>query len=134
MGYLLRALLDRLGLEPDSPQLRLISTSASIEDDAESRLYLQQFFGRDHSSFDVVPGVRRHFETSPSGLSPYVSRLTALDRSLDEQPLDQAASTFATAVGVTPTGNAARDLAESLEHIRALEPVAIGRSARPLHA
>ena len=123
VGYLLRALLDRLGLEPDSSQLRLISTSASIEDDAESRLYLQQFFGRDHSSFDVVPGVRRHFEASPSGLSPYVSRLTALDSSLDEQPLDQAASTFATAVGVTPTGDAARDLAESLKHIRALEPV-----------
>ena len=66
VGYLLRALLDRLGLEPDSSQLRLISTSASIEDDAESRLYLQQFFGRDHSSFDVVPGARRHFEASPS--------------------------------------------------------------------
>jgi Lhr-like helicase len=123
VGYLLRALLDRLGIEPDSPQLRLISTSASIEDDAESRLYLEQFFGRDRSSFDVIPGQRRSFETPPSGLSPYVAQLTALDAALDQQPVGQAASAFAVAVGITPTGDAGSDLAESLEHIRALEPV-----------
>src|SRR5258708_7717275 len=37
VGYLLRALLHRLGLQPDSSQLRLIATSASIENDAASR-------------------------------------------------------------------------------------------------
>jgi len=123
VGYLLRALLDRLGIEPDSPQLRLIATSASIENDAESRLYLEQFFGRDRSSFEVIPGERRHFQSPPSGLAPYVSRLAALDAALDQQPVNEASSTFAAAVGITPTGEAGRDLAESLEHIRALEPV-----------
>src|SRR5262249_13235783 len=123
VGYLLRALLERLGLDPDSPQLRLIATSASIEDDAESRLYLQQFFGRDRSSFEVIPGVRRHFETPPSGLAPHVSRLAALDAALDQQPPDQVASAFATSVGVTPTGNSGADFAAALENIRALEPV-----------
>lgn len=123
VGYLLRALLDRLGLDPDSPQLRLIATSASIEDDVESRLYLQQFFGRDRSSFDVIPGVRRHFEPPPSGLAPFVPRLAALDAALDQQPPDQAASAFATSVGVSPTGNAGADFAAALENIRALEPV-----------
>src|SRR5215510_1419126 len=31
VGYLLRALLHRLGVTPDSPQLRIIGTSASME-------------------------------------------------------------------------------------------------------
>lgn len=125
VGYLLRALLHRLELEPDSPQLRLIATSASIEDDAESRLYLEQFFGRDRSSFDVVPGDRRHFEAPPSGLSPYVSQLAALDRALDQQPVIQAAGAFAASVGVAPTGEIGRDFAESLERIRGFEPVRV---------
>lgn len=123
VGYLLRALLYRLGLEPDSPQLRLIATSASIENDAASRLYLEQFFGRDRASFDVIPGERRHFEAPLAGLSPYVSQLASLDAALDQQPVSQAAAAFATSVGVVPTGDAGRDFAESLAHIRALEPV-----------
>ena len=42
VGYLLRALLHRLGLAPDSPQLRIIATSASIEaNDPGSLQYLQ---------------------------------------------------------------------------------------------
>jgi DEAD/DEAH box helicase domain-containing protein len=123
VGYLLRALLHRLELEPDSPQLRLIATSASIEDDSESRVYLEQFFGRHRSSFDVIPGQRRQFEAPPSGLSPYMTRLAALDTDLDQKPLSQAARAFATAVGVTPTGEAGGDLAASLQHIRAFEPV-----------
>jgi DEAD/DEAH box helicase domain-containing protein len=131
VGYLLRALLDRLGLEPDSPQLRLIATSASIEDDGESRLYLEQFFGRDRSSFHVIPGTRRHFDAPAAGLTLYVSPLAALDHDLDQRPVSQAASTFATAVGVTPTGDAGRDLAESLQHIRALEPVRLAGEPGP---
>ena len=31
VAYLLRVLLDRLGLSPDSPQLRIIASSASLE-------------------------------------------------------------------------------------------------------
>jgi len=123
VGYLLRALLHRLGLEPDSPQLRLIATSASIDDDSESRLYLEQFFGRDRASFDVIPGERRHFEPPPSGLSPFVPQLAALDSALDQQTVSAAAGAFATSVGVQPTGNASQDFAQALEHIRALEPV-----------
>ena len=44
VGYLLRAFLNRIGLNPDHPQLRIIATSASIENDEESLEYLEQFF------------------------------------------------------------------------------------------
>jgi ATP-dependent helicase YprA (DUF1998 family) len=38
VGYLIRTLLDRIGLTPDSPQLRIIATSASIDASDDSRL------------------------------------------------------------------------------------------------
>lgn len=54
--YLLRALLDRLGLPPDSDQLRIISSSASLESGATGLQYLEQFFGRDLNRFRVIGG------------------------------------------------------------------------------
>ena len=50
-----RSLLDRLGLEPHSPQLRCLATSASI-DGEEGREYLEQFFGVDRATFEIFPG------------------------------------------------------------------------------
>src|SRR5262249_23246564 len=61
-GYLLRALLLRLGLAPDSPQLRIIATSASVSGTEGSRSYLEEFFGRDRTSFVIVSGTQRGFE------------------------------------------------------------------------
>ena len=45
VAYLLRTLFNRLGLEPNSPKLRIIASSASLEGD-EGREYLRQFFAR----------------------------------------------------------------------------------------
>jgi ATP-dependent helicase YprA (DUF1998 family) len=47
VGYLLRAFLHRIGLTPDSPQLRVIATSASIEDDADSSILSSSWGGTD---------------------------------------------------------------------------------------
>ena len=48
VAYLLRTLFNRLGLDPDSPKLRIIASSASLEDDTGSKghEYLRQFFAR----------------------------------------------------------------------------------------
>ena len=62
VGYLLRAFLHRIGLDPESPQLRIISTSASVRDEDESRTYLQEFFGRSSKSFVVRAGERVRFD------------------------------------------------------------------------
>lgn len=50
VAYLLRLLLLRLGLTPDSPQLRILTTTASLEDDANGRRFVSEFFGRETDS------------------------------------------------------------------------------------
>lgn len=59
VAMIVRNLLNRFGLEPDSPQLRCIATSASLSDDKRGLDYLEQFFGVDRSSFYVTPGQPR---------------------------------------------------------------------------
>ncbi len=56
VAYLLRALLDRLGLAPDSEQLRIVASSASLESGTTGLQYLEQFFGRDRNRFRVIGG------------------------------------------------------------------------------
>lgn len=57
VAYLLRLLLNRLGLTPDSPQLRILASSASLEpEDAGSRKFLHEFFGAQAGSFDIIAG------------------------------------------------------------------------------
>ncbi len=120
VGYLLRALLDRLGLTPDSPQLRIIATSASIEDDAASRLYLEQFFGRDPDSFRVIPGHQRQFPSGPRNLAGQGARF-ARTGSAPTVDINAAALDLAGAPG---SGEEAPErLASALEEIGALEAV-----------
>ena len=59
VAMVIRNLLMRLGLEPDSPQLRVIGTSASLAGHDEGLRYLQEFFGVPRASFAVVPGKTR---------------------------------------------------------------------------
>ncbi len=57
VAYLLKLLLLRLGLSPDSPKLRVLGSSASLEqDDPESLEFLSDFFGRRWASSQIVPG------------------------------------------------------------------------------
>lgn len=55
VAIVVRNLLDRLGLKHDSPQLRCLGTSASL-DGEEGRNYLEQFFGVNKNTFSVYPG------------------------------------------------------------------------------
>lgn len=57
VAMIVRNLLGRLGLEADSPQLRCIATSASL--DQSGKQFLQEFFGVDKSSFMVTAGKPR---------------------------------------------------------------------------
>lgn len=54
VAYLIRLLLDRLGLTPDSPQLRILGSSASLEDPDSGKQFIQQFFGLDESDDRLV--------------------------------------------------------------------------------
>ncbi len=79
VALLLRNLLQRLDLDPDSTQLRCVGTSASLGNDAAH--YLQEFFGVPSSRFTIIEGA-----TVP--LSPSVRDALPLDRAQFEQHPD----------------------------------------------
>lgn len=55
VAYLIRLLLHRLGLSPDSRQLRILASSASLEqEDPESSKFVREFFGRE--GIGILPG------------------------------------------------------------------------------
>jgi DEAD/DEAH box helicase domain-containing protein len=62
VAFLLRNFLDRLGLTADSPQLRVVGTSASLDNSGAE--YLEQFFGVDRSRFEIISGVPREVRAS----------------------------------------------------------------------
>lgn len=74
VAYIVRLLLHRLGLDPDSPKLRILTTTASIEDSSEGRDFLRQFFGRDPKRFKVISGAQTPPKSgSHTELSPYAT-------------------------------------------------------------
>ena len=60
VAMIVRNLLSRLGVAPDSSNLRCIATSASLGDDESGLDYLEAFFGVDRRSFFVTSGEPRH--------------------------------------------------------------------------
>jgi hypothetical protein len=57
VAYLLRLLLNRLGLATDSPKLRLLGSSASLDPQDENSLeYLSGFFGVAWDPLNIIPG------------------------------------------------------------------------------
>jgi DEAD/DEAH box helicase domain-containing protein len=57
VAFLLRLLLERLGLKPGHPKLRVLAASASLEpNDPKSIKFLAEFFGGSWNSGDIIPG------------------------------------------------------------------------------
>lgn len=57
VAYLLRLLLQRLGLHPGHSQLRILASSASLEpNDPDSLEFLSDFFGTEWHSDQIIPG------------------------------------------------------------------------------
>jgi DEAD/DEAH box helicase domain-containing protein len=65
VAMLLRRLLHRLGLDLDSPKLRVLAASASLGDAQAAGAYLQEFFGVDRSTFGVLEGIPRDLGSRP---------------------------------------------------------------------
>jgi DEAD/DEAH box helicase domain-containing protein len=60
VAYLLRLLLERLGLSPGHPKLRVLASSASLEpDDPASCTFLSEFFGMNWSPTQIIQGTMR---------------------------------------------------------------------------
>ena len=105
VAYLLRALLDRLDLAPDSDQLRIISSSASLESGTAGLQYLEQFFGRGRQRFQVIGGPTYVLPPNPAAsalLAPHASAFAAFAQSFANggtAVLPQATTALLAAVG-----------------------------------
>ncbi|MFC1985742.1 DEAD/DEAH box helicase [Chloroflexota bacterium] len=66
VALIIRNLLSRMELTPDSPKLRCIATSASVDSDSDDTLeYVESFFGIRRSTFKIIPGTPRKIEIMP---------------------------------------------------------------------
>lgn len=60
VAYLLRLVLNRLGLNPDHPQLRILASSASLDrNNPKSEQFLKDFFGTSQKQFSIVQGAEK---------------------------------------------------------------------------
>ena len=128
VAYLLRAMLDRLGLAPNSDQLRIISSSASLESSVQGPEYLEQFFGRDRNRFHVIGGssyVVPPSPTSRTALAPHAAAFEVFHQQIARagtSSLAQPTNALLTAIGVptqSPEITPQQGLDVALNHIGA---------------
>ena len=140
VAYLIRVLLDRIGLAPNSNQLRIIASSASIASGAEGLQYLESFFGRDQNRFRIVGGVPDPLNQGAFGpVRSNISALRQLRSDLRASPTltSATATTFHAATG-TPTaqGGASPEsvLESSLAHVMAADALRLASATGPSNA
>lgn len=130
VAYLLRALLDRIGLSPDSDQLRIISSSASLESGAKGLQFLEQFFGRDRSRFQVIGGSSYIDPPNPSAAATLAAHYGAFAQFAKNVSgagvgtISQAAAILQNAVGAPATSGCTtieKTLSTALEHVQAAD-------------
>jgi ATP-dependent helicase YprA (DUF1998 family) len=128
VAYLIRVLLDRLGLTPDSDQLRIIASSASLTDDPSGLEYLEAFFGRNRNRFSIVGG--NTVNPAPTAAQTLAGHATALRnfaqalRANPPVPFPVAAQTLHASTGAppVPVGASPEQLIHAgLEHIQAID-------------
>lgn len=109
VAYLLRLLLDRLGLHPTHPKLRILASSASLSDSNDSYKYLGGMFGMTaeeaQERFHIECGDAEWETAEQAGLGEYASdACLALGRALREGDADPAPAVDAavTALSQTP--------------------------------
>lgn len=114
VSMIVRSLCDRLGLEPDSSQLKIIATSASLDDDRAE--YLERFFGTNRDAFVTVPGrprsVSADLPLNASDVKAKVERgdLRGIDEAISVACRDKGS---ALALRATPLGEVARRLLDT---------------------
>jgi|SRR5215213_46828 len=130
VAYLLRCLYDRLGLAPDSEQLRIIASSASLENDDTSLDYLEGFFGRSRNKFSVISGdIEQPDSAAIARISVHGDALRQLHQSTELSTntiTETTASAFNTNVQSsvnTDDASAEQIMALALEHIEAPDAI-----------
>ena len=109
VSYILRLLFDRLGLTPDSSQLRILATSASLDSGESGRQFLSEFFGRSPDHFEVIssrqdpPARAAHLDEYGERFVHFAEANPAAALDSGETPISsESAGELATALG-SPT-------------------------------
>ena len=94
VAYLLRLLLERLGLYPGHPKLRILASSASLEpDNQESLQFLNQFFGTEWKAEQVIQGKSEPIPSFEIGelidSQPFIDLAQSLDENSNIEALQQ---------------------------------------------
>lgn len=96
VSYLIKVLLDRLGLSPDSPQVQFLATSASMGKNKQTDDYLGEFFGLTtnefKSSFAILNNPPQLGEIMPSVPLPIKSLINYSNHKILEK--DREAQLF----------------------------------------
>lgn len=126
VAYLLRVLLDRLGLHPNHAQLRIIASSASLSNDTAGLDYLEGFFGRDRTRFRIIPGQQRPIDAAlAAAASSHGPAFATLSTALRTGQLQLShVQAFETAVGAPqpPSGSTFETrLGAALRHAGAVD-------------
>ncbi len=91
VAYLLKLLLLRLGLSPESPKLRILGSSASLQrDNSKSQQFLSDFFGSKWNSSQIVPGYPIPVEDPEPDSSLSATQFTAITELVGTDPADAA--------------------------------------------
>ena len=137
VAYLIRVLLDRIGLAPDSNQLRIIASSASVASGANGLQYLESFFGRDRSRFQLVGGTTQ--APNPGAFGSVRANAPSLrqlrnDLRASPTPTASTAAAFHAAIGapVAPAGATPEVVLDSaLAHLMAADALRLACSTGP---
>lgn len=89
VAYLLRLFLHRLGLSPESEQLVIMATTASIDDTQASHAFLREFFGRQRFALLKNPDIS--LTVADTDLSDVAPQLAAFAQTLYPQALEPSA-------------------------------------------
>src|SRR5262249_22961584 len=125
VAYLIRVLMERIGLSPDSSQLRIIASSASLTSDPSGLSYLEAFFARDQDRFQIIGGdVVTPNRDAIARVQAHAQAFRDLGRTLQtvqRRDLSTAANLFHQAVSAPPTPNVSSErlLGGALEYVDA---------------
>jgi DEAD/DEAH box helicase domain-containing protein len=117
VSYILRLLLTRLGLTPDSDKLRILTTTASLNPDDSGRKFLREFFGREQFEFINAPqtqpkaGARLNLRPHKEALATFARKVQpkVSDGPPDIIASDAAMRDLAVQLGVTPNQQNGRE-------------------------
>lgn len=129
VSYLLRLVLERLGLHPTHPQLRILASSASLETEGrageESQQFLEDFFGvpagkNGELAFTIIKGEETDATLPPGELPP-----------LPAEPFINIAREWdsTAALSAATAASAAQDLSQGKEYTSGADEKPVGIAA-----